>query len=101
MLFRSRDAETSLAPVSPEEALRMLARLRSQRLLDGFRGLPPVDRKTLAAIVSRISALVADHAGSIAEVDVNPLICRGERIVAVDGLVVTGAPDATATAAPR
>jgi acetyl-CoA synthetase len=31
---------------------------------------------------------VADHRDIVAEVDINPLICAGSDIVAVDGLIV-------------
>jgi hypothetical protein len=41
----------------------------------------------LAEIVARVSELVADQRERIAELDVNPLICAGARIVAVDALI--------------
>jgi acetyl-CoA synthetase len=65
----------------------MLAGLRGERLLSGFRNLPAVDLESLAGIVQRVSELAADHADRIAEIDVNPLICAGARIVAVDALI--------------
>ena len=83
-------ADTALAPapVSEAEALALLGRLRGARLLDGFRGAPGVDRDRLATIIAAISRFAADHAGVIAELDVNPLIGAGARIVAVDALIV-------------
>ena len=68
--------------------LDMLGRLKGAPLLDGFRGSEPVDREALADILCRVSELVADQAGRIAELDINPLICAGGRIVAVDALIV-------------
>ncbi len=83
-------ADTALAPapVSPAEALALLARLRGARLLDGFRGAPAVDRARLAEVIAAVSRFAADHRDAIAELDVNPLIGAGERIVAVDALIV-------------
>ena len=83
-----KDTVVALAPVSKHEALAMLEKLRGQVALNGLRGMAPVDRDKLADIVCRLSELVADHKDVIEEIDVNPLICAGERIVAVDALIV-------------
>ncbi len=82
-----KDTSLELAPVTPAEARAMLLRLKGARLLTGFRGSAPVDLDRLADIVCRLSELAADQAGRIAELDVNPLICAGDRIVAVDALI--------------
>lgn len=82
-----KDTAVRLAPVGVDEALKMLAQLKGQRALDGFRGAAPVDRRQLAEVIARISEFAADQRDRIAELDVNPLICAGERIVAVDALV--------------
>jgi acyl-CoA synthetase (NDP forming) len=82
------DTVTALAPVTHAEALDMLQRLRGSALLDGYRGSAPVDRNRLADIVCRVSELAADHADRIKEIDINPLICFGADIVAVDALLV-------------
>ena len=83
-------AATALAPIDETEALKLLARLRGERILDGFRGSLPVNRAALAGAVSRISWLAFDHRDRLLELDVNPLICRGDTITAVDGLAVVG-----------
>jgi acetate---CoA ligase (ADP-forming) len=62
--------------------------LRGYSLLTGYRGAKPVDLDRFAEIVVRVSELAADFALEIAEIDVNPLICAGERIVAVDALLI-------------
>jgi acyl-CoA synthetase (NDP forming) len=83
-----QDSVVALAPVSRREALSMLARLRGQAVLKGFRGSAPVDLQALADVIARISELAADHPERIAELDVNPLICTGATITAVDALIV-------------
>ncbi len=85
-----RDTVTALAPVDETEAFRLLARLRGANILDGFRGSAPVDRAALARTVSGISRLACDLGDRLLELDVNPLICHGENITAVDGLAVLG-----------
>jgi acetyltransferase len=74
------------APASAEAILAALARLRSQRLLDGYRGMPAVDRAAVAAIASRLSEVVAANP-SIAEVDLNPVIAGDAGAVIVDALM--------------
>ncbi|MBR9765740.1 MAG: acetate--CoA ligase family protein [Rhodobacteraceae bacterium] len=88
------DSVTAPAPVSALQAKAMLARLRGASLLDGFRGQPAVDRRALSEIIARVSEFAADHGGVLAEMDVNPLICRGAEIIAADALLVLGAREA-------
>jgi len=82
-----KDTALAPAPVARVEASEMLSSLRAGLLLDGFRHFAPVDRYKLADIVCRFSEFLYDQADLLCEVDVNPLICSGERIVAVDGLI--------------
>ena len=83
-----RDAAIELAPVNRAQALGMLERIQPQKMLAGFRGLPAVDREALAGVICRLSELIADQRGLLAEIDVNPVICAGTRLMAVDALLV-------------
>lgn len=82
-----KDTAVQLAPVTRSEAREMLERLKGAAILRGFRGSEPVDVEQLAGIICRLSELAADQHERIAELDVNPLICAGRRIVAVDALI--------------
>jgi succinyl-CoA synthetase beta subunit len=82
------DTVLAPAPVSAAEALALLDQLRGARLLDGFRGGAAVDRGRLAEVIAAVSRFAADHRDTIAELDVNPLIGVGARVVAVDALIV-------------
>jgi acyl-CoA synthetase (NDP forming) len=88
-----KDTAVELAPVTHHEALSMLRRLKGAALLDGFRGAEPVDVGQLAEIICRLSELAADQTQRISELDVNPLICAGRRIIAVDALISRKQPD--------
>jgi acetyl-CoA synthetase len=96
-----QDTAVAPAPLSLEQAGRMLRGLRGFPLLAGFRGAAGADLEQLAAILCRVAELVAAEPG-IAELDINPLICAGGRIVAVDALIalspVAKAMDAAGTA---
>ncbi|MEW5420924.1 acetate--CoA ligase family protein [Amorphus sp. 3PC139-8] len=82
------DAATDLAPISPEEAEAMIRRLRGARLFQGYRGSAPLPVRMLSECVAAVSQIAADFP-EIEELDVNPVICLPDRIVAVDGLVRT------------
>jgi acetate---CoA ligase (ADP-forming) len=82
-----KDTAVELAPITPTEARAMLERLRGAALLKGFRGSQPVAIDALAEVICRLSELAADQRERLAELDVNPLICAGRRIVAVDALL--------------
>jgi acyl-CoA synthetase (NDP forming) len=83
-----RDSAADLAPVGPAQALAMLESLRGYKLLTGFRGSQPADVARLVDIIVRVSHLAADLSDSIAEIDVNPIICGPARAIAVDALIV-------------
>ncbi|SFO30985.1 acetyl-CoA synthetase [Roseovarius lutimaris] len=82
-----KDTTLEVAPVDRETAAEMISRLRCQDIFDGFRHLPAVDRGALADVICRFSELLSDHADLISEIDVNPLICSADSIIAVDGFI--------------
>jgi hypothetical protein len=79
----------------------MLASLRAQKLLDGFRGATPVDREALCGLVERFATMVLELSADIFEVDVNPLVTRHDSgaPLAVDALFVLRAAS-TSPASP-
>ncbi len=83
-----KDTAVALAPVTHAEALAMLNRLKAAAILRGFRGSPPVELDALAEIIGRVSEFIADQRDIVSELDLNPLICAGKRLVAVDALIV-------------
>ena len=82
-----KDTAVGLAPVTAREARKMLDGLKGIAALRGFRGSEPVDLDALADIIGRVSEFIADHKDAVTEIDVNPLICAGARIMAVDALI--------------
>jgi len=92
-------ADTALAPVplDHDAALALIGRLKGARLLGAFRGAPEADIDALAALMVTLSQLAADHADTIAEIDLNPVIvhAKGDGVTVVDALIVKGgAPQA-------
>jgi hypothetical protein len=73
-----------LRPASPEKVQERLKALKSYALLEGARGGMAVDTGAFAALVSRVSTLVAAHP-EIVELDLNPVrIFRDGRAMALD-----------------
>ena len=85
------DTALAPAPIGPHEAEALLHELRAFRLLQGYRGLPGVDLASLCDIVCRASEFIADQCQLVSEFDLNPLICTGSKITAVDALIVRAA----------
>jgi acyl-CoA synthetase (NDP forming) len=83
-----KDTALSPAPVTPLQAEGLLRHLKGAKLLEGFRGMPGADIGRLARVISDVSRFAADHRDTVAELDVNPLICAGDRVTAVDALIV-------------
>ena len=83
-----KDTAVELAPVTHREARAMLGKLKGQAMLTGFRGSEAVDQDRLAEVIVRLAEFIADQQEQVAELDVNPLICAGGRVVAVDALIV-------------
>lgn len=77
--------ELRQAPVSREDARRMLATSTLAPLLAGYRGQPQLDAEALAAAVEAMSWLAADRP-DIDEIDLNPVVVkpRGQGCVAID-----------------
>jgi len=85
------DRAWRILPLTDVDAEEMLGALRSARLLDGFRGAPPVDRAALLDLLHR-AAQLADAVPEIAELDLNPVVVTPEGAVAVDAKIRLAPP---------
>ena len=81
-----KDIATGLAPLSMDEALKMVRALKAYPIIEGYRNLPGASEKLFAEAVMRISSLVF-LAPEIAELDINPLKGTGDRLTAVDARI--------------
>jgi acetyltransferase len=81
------DVAFAVAPLSRADALALIDRLKTQPLLNGFRGSTPVDREALAEILVRLGDLMT-ACPQIREIDINPLICVEGKPVAVDASII-------------
>lgn len=87
-----KDVAVRLTPVTDLDAHDMLRSLRTFPLLDGYRGAPRCNIRTIEDVLVRVSALVDRHA-EIVELDCNPLIAGPDGALIVDARVrVEAAP---------
>jgi acetyltransferase len=81
------DAVFAVAPLTRRDALGLIGRIRGQKMLNGFRGTPPVDREEIARILVALGETGVAFP-RIREIDINPLICGGEGPIAVDATII-------------
>jgi len=102
-----RDIAIGVTPLGDRDIEDMLGGIRASALLDEFRGMPRVDRASLAAAIRAVARIAEDHP-AVLEIDVNPLIVEGATPVAADALVIldgtaargSSASDSRADASP-
>ncbi|MBO9514221.1 MAG: acetate--CoA ligase family protein [Variovorax sp.] len=82
-----QDVAFASAPLSRERAVELLDRVRSTRLLRGWRGAPAGDEAALVSALCRLSEFAAAHADEIESVDINPLVVRPEGAACLDAVI--------------
>ena len=82
-----QDVVFRLAPLTRWDAAEMCRTIRGTKLLQAFRGAPPVDLRALEDVLLRISQLACDFP-EIEELDLNPLRVSETGAMAVDARIV-------------
>ena len=72
----------------------MMQEIKGHKILEAVRGMEPADTDMLAQILIRLGDMGVEN-DPIKEIDINPLIIRGGKPVAVDALVVLGQSEAS------
>ena len=81
-----KDVTSGLAPLTMCEAASMIKNLRSHKIIEGYRGKQGVSERKYAEIMVRLSTLLR-FAVEIKELDINPLLGDGNKLVAVDARI--------------
>ena len=82
------DVTFRVPPFDRAEAGRMIREVKGFPLLTGARGRPKADLKALVDVIMKVQRLAVDHADTIAEIDLNPLVVHPVGATALDALVV-------------
>lgn len=81
-----KDIQYALAPVTRTEALRMIRSLKSYKVIQGARGKEGINEDVFADVICKVSDLLS-IAPEIEEMDLNPLMGRGNHLSAVDVVI--------------
>lgn len=81
-----KDVSAGFAPLTNDEALKMIKNLKGYKIIQGVRGQQGVDENKFAEIIVRLSALLM-AAPEIIELDLNPLLGKIDKIIAVDARI--------------
>jgi acyl-CoA synthetase (NDP forming) len=81
------DVSMRISPITNCDAKEMIDEIKSVKILEGYRGLEPVDKRKLAEAIMRVGELMLDIP-EISEMDINPLIASSLGAQAVDARVI-------------
>lgn len=82
------DVSFRICPTTKQRALRLISEIKTQKMLNGFRGLPPVDREALAEMIVKVSQIAIDLDKYIKEIDLNPVIANEDGVFGVDARII-------------
>ena len=86
------DVVFRMCPTTKQLALSAIDEIRYQKLLDGYRGIPKVDRDALAELMVRMSELAWEHRERLEEMDINPVIANEDGLFPVDARMILRKP---------
>jgi len=79
-----KDVVFEIAPVTEEQALEMIKRIKGYKILEGYRGQKPANLQLLAQTISKASNLFADLSPYFQEADLNPTFVSDQWVKIVD-----------------
>ncbi|MGD0708618.1 MAG: acetate--CoA ligase family protein [Anaerolineaceae bacterium] len=85
-----KDVTFRVAPVTEGQANKMFSEIRGAPILAGARGESPRDRKALADVICKYSAMILDLKDEISESDANPVLVyeEGKGLKVVDARII-------------
>jgi acyl-CoA synthetase (NDP forming) len=82
-----KDVSFRVAPINEEDAAEMIKEIKSYKILEGARGMPAVDQKTLVEILVKTSNMLME-CPEIKELDMNPILAYSDGARIVDGRII-------------
>ena len=79
-----QDTATEMAPLSHDEATRMIRSIKGVRILDGARGRERADVDALATLLVNLGDFAIANRGRFRALDLNPIIVGPSGAIAVD-----------------
>ena len=82
-----KDVAFRIVPLTRQDAQAMIRQIKAYRLLEGYRGQPPVDIPHIEELLLKVSKM-AEENPEIKEMDINPLIAYDKGAIAVDARII-------------
>ena len=82
-----KDVSFSVLPITPTNARKMIEQTKSYPILNGARGKPPLDTKSLRKLLTLCSEIVEAYP-EIHEMDLNPVIVHEKGLSIVDARII-------------
>lgn len=84
-----RDVSFRVVPIDKRDALEMIDEIKGKAIIEGARGQKSVSKDRIKDVLVGVSDLIEKHP-QITELDINPLMGDGERVIAVDARIIIG-----------
>lgn len=84
-----KDVSIRVTPIDLCDALEMTREIKAYKLLEGYRGQPPRDRRALAEIILKVSWLM-DALPQVSELDLNPVMSYTRGAAVADARIIVG-----------
>ena len=82
-----KDVSFRVAPIELVDAREMVDEIKARKILEGARGMPPVDKDTLADILHKTSKMLME-CPEIKELDMNPILAYPDGARVVDARII-------------
>ena len=82
-----KDVSFRLIPVTSDDVKEMILDIKGNKLLEGYRGNPVVDKQELVSLVLKISKLIEEFP-DIYEMDLNPVVATADGLKAIDARII-------------
>lgn len=86
-----KDVVFRLIPIEREDATEMISEIKATKILDGIRGQPPIDKKSLVELLIKTSELIQKYP-LIEELDLNPVFATDKGVSVVDARIILKIP---------
>ncbi len=88
MVEAIKDVVFRLCPTTQPQALQAIEEINARVLLEGFRGMPKVNKEDLSNLIVKLSELAWKYKEYIAEMDINPIIANEDGLFPVDARII-------------
>jgi len=83
-----KDVTFGSSPLSISDAELMIDSIKNQKILNGPRGLPPVNKNELTKFLVKVSQISNKYENVISEVDINPLRITSKGLIPLDARII-------------